>query len=112
MVYQNTPHHLGSESKELRAVLPVNVFLIDEPQVRLIDQRGRLQSVIWKLLTKAIYRDTPQFLVDERQHLVEGGLIAVAPVDEELSNTRRGGILHQSFFLLPNSLRSGPAKAN
>ena len=94
MIYQNTPHHFGGDAKELRTVLPVNVFLINEPKVCLIDQRGRLQSVIGNLLPHAINRDMSQFLIDEWQHLVERGFIAVAPVDEELSNTFRCGILH------------------
>jgi len=90
VVYQDASHHFRREPKELGAVLPVDVFLIDEPKVCLIYQRRRLQCVIGKFLTKAINCDAPRLLVNERQHLVDGCFIAVARVDEELGNTRRG----------------------
>jgi hypothetical protein len=49
--------------------------------------------VIGQFLTQTINGDPTQFLVNERQHLVERGLIAIAPVDEEPSNTCGRGIL-------------------
>src|SRR6476660_2669907 len=112
MVDQDPSHHFRGEAEELRAVLPVNVFLIDQPEVSLVDQGGRLQRVIGKLLTQAINRDSPQFLVNERQHLVERGLVAIAPVDKKLSNTCGRGILHQTLFSTSASLlfESGKAK--
>jgi len=45
MVYQDFAHQPRSHSKEVRAVLPAWVVLINESQVRLMDQSGWLQRV-------------------------------------------------------------------
>ena len=49
MVHENAPHHDGGHADELRAVLPVHLPLIDEPQVRLVDERGGLERVVGPL---------------------------------------------------------------
>jgi hypothetical protein len=45
-------------------------------------------------MSQTIDRNPPEFLVDEGEHLVESGLVAVTPVDEELGNTCGRWILH------------------
>ena len=44
-VYENPPHDTGRHRKEMRAILPLHVANIDEPQVRLVDERGWLERV-------------------------------------------------------------------
>src|SRR5438876_8561423 len=104
MVHQNSAHHFRGKTEELGAVLPVYVFLVDEPEVSLVYQRGRLKSVIGKFLPEAIDCNPPQFLIDERQHLIKRGFVPVAPVYKELSDAIRGGIVHQSLLLLYEKL--------
>jgi hypothetical protein len=45
VVDEDAPHHLGRHSEEVRAILPIGVSLIDESEVRLVDQGRRLQDV-------------------------------------------------------------------
>ena len=45
VVHEDAPHHLGRHGEELRAILPVGVSLVDQAEVRLVDQGGRLQEV-------------------------------------------------------------------
>ena len=52
---------------------------IDEPKVGLVDQRARLQSVFGALAHHADVRQPVQFVVDQGNDLVQGGLIAAAP---------------------------------
>jgi hypothetical protein len=42
MIDQDSAHHFGGDGQELRAVLPVNAILVNQPQVGLVDERGRL----------------------------------------------------------------------
>jgi hypothetical protein len=45
MVDENAAHDLCGDTKEVRPVLPIDLPLIHEPQVRLVDERRRLQAV-------------------------------------------------------------------
>ena len=46
-------------------------------------------------MAQAVNGDAPQFHVHERQHFVECRAVAVAPVDQELSNTSGGRRLNR-----------------
>jgi len=73
-------HRLGGDAKEMSAVLKVFFFLFDHPQVRLMDERGGLQSVTRVLLAHVTPGHLAQFLVDEGHQLVERFAIAVIPL--------------------------------
>jgi len=49
VIDEDAPHQLGGDAEELRAILPVGLMLVDQAQVRLVDQRRRLQSMIGSL---------------------------------------------------------------
>jgi hypothetical protein len=42
MVHEDSAHHFGGDSQEVRAVLPVDAILVDQPQVGFMNERGRL----------------------------------------------------------------------
>jgi hypothetical protein len=44
-IYQNAPHQLSSKREEMAAVLPMHVFLIDQPEICLMDQSSGLQGI-------------------------------------------------------------------
>src|SRR5215470_16239067 len=62
---QNSPHQLGTYGKKLRAINPMDVFPVDQPQVRFIDQCRRLKSVIRTLLPHLALSQPMQFFVEE-----------------------------------------------
>ena len=64
----------------------MDVFLFDEAQVGLIDERGGLQCVALSLTSHEAMRHPPQFFVNQRVQFVERGLISVAPLIEQLSD--------------------------
>jgi hypothetical protein len=82
VIKQNTAHHASGDPEEVRAVLPRDPVLIDQPNIGLINKRGSLQGI-----TRA---DAPHLLVghpvklffDQGNKLPEGFVIAVSPIDQ------------------------------
>jgi len=65
MIHQQATHYLCSDSEKMCAVLPVYSRLVYQPQVSLMHQRGRLQSVIDSLPSQIIRCKLTQFIVDD-----------------------------------------------
>jgi len=65
--------------------------LIYQAKVRLVYQSSRLQCVIGILATHVTVREPVQFSFNERQQFLEGALISIAPLDEQLSDFGRRG---------------------
>jgi hypothetical protein len=70
---QKPPHGLGRCSKEVTSAIPMLSFLgIHEAQVRFMYKRRRLQRLTGPFLRHLLCRQSPQFVVDERQELLCG----------------------------------------
>ena len=65
MINQQASHYLCSNSKKMSAILPIHPRLIDEAQVGLVNQGGRLQGVIRPFTPQIIRRKLAQFIVDD-----------------------------------------------
>ena len=63
----------------MRPVLPLDVFDVDEPQVGLVDERRGLKRVAGPLVAHVPSRNPAQLVVDERDELIEGGLLSASP---------------------------------
>src|SRR5439155_3926376 len=85
VIYQNVAHHLCRHGKEVRAILPLDILLIDELQICLINQCRSLQSVRRILSVHVAFGQPAQFGIDERNQLFQSGLITLAPVHQQLS---------------------------
>jgi hypothetical protein len=83
MVHQDSAHHLGRQGEEVRSILPIGVTLVDESEVRLVDQGGRLQNVPGPFVSKSGRRPAAQLLVDDGDELVPRGEIASCPRMEQ-----------------------------
>ena len=59
-VDEDPPHDLRRDAEEVRAVLPADVFPVDQPQVGLVDERGGLQDVARPLAGHASRREAAQ----------------------------------------------------
>jgi hypothetical protein len=91
VIDQNPTDDLRRRAKEVSPVPPVDVTLIDEPEVDLVNQCGRLQRVADSLAPKLARRNGAQLRVDERQQLIECTAVAATPFAEERRDvTRRG----------------------
>ena len=56
VIDQDAPHQVRGDGKELRAVLPLDLALVDELQIRLVDQGGGRQGVIGPFALKVAAR--------------------------------------------------------
>jgi hypothetical protein len=80
---QHAAHDPGCHGKEVLSVVPLDALDVDESQIGLVDEGGWLERVSTALMAHVLTRDPPQFLVHEWNELIEGGLIAVAPGQQQ-----------------------------
>jgi hypothetical protein len=73
---------LGSHSKEVIAILPLDLFLVYKAKVGLVDEGGGLQGVIRSFASQVKGSEPMKFIVDLRNQLDEGILIAIAIAPE------------------------------
>jgi hypothetical protein len=89
VIDENSPHQLRRDREEVGTVLPVGVALIDQLEVRLVDDGRRLQTIGPPLASEMPRCDRAKLVMHERNQLVEGFLAAVAPLLEESRDFRR-----------------------
>jgi hypothetical protein len=73
----------------MHTVVPRDVFHIDQAEVRLVDQRGRLKAVAPPLAGHAPPRDLMEFPLNQRNQSLEGRLVAMPPFEKKLGDPRR-----------------------
>ena len=86
MVHEDTPHQPRRHREKVRAVLPVHLLDIDEPQVGLVDERRGLQAMAAPFTAHASPGDLLQLPLHERNHPAEGRLVAVSPREQQLGD--------------------------
>jgi hypothetical protein len=86
MVDQDAAHQLGRNTEELCAVLPLCVRLINKSEVNLVYESGGLKSVIPALASHVTGGLVTEFVINERDQLVQRFPVAVAPSLKQLSN--------------------------
>ena len=88
MVDEDATHHTSGYREEMRAVLPLDRFSVDQADIGFIDECGRLQAVSHALSGHAAPRDLVEFLMDERDQSLAGGLVALPPLEKERGDIR------------------------
>jgi hypothetical protein len=83
VVDQDSAHHLRGDTEEVPTMLPVDVALVEEPQIDLVNECGRRQRVIDALVSQLARGNLTELLVHDRQQLVESGLRAATPLPQE-----------------------------
>ena len=81
------------------SILPVHVWCVHETQIRLVDERRRLDAVTRALAGHTAARDLVELPIDERNQPFEGRLVAVSPLEEQPGDRR--GIVAQVRILIP-----------
>ena len=99
VVHEDAPHHASGHRQEMRAVVPRHVFRVDQPQIRFVDERRRLEAVPGTLSRHAAPRDLVELPVDERNQSLEGGLVALSPFQKQSGDLR--GVVSNSAILGP-----------
>ena len=89
-VHENAPHHLRRDEEELRAILPHRALLIDQAEVDLVDQGGRLQQMPRAFAPQVRGGAAAQFLIDDRHEAVAGAVVTGAPGVEQRRHVMTG----------------------
>jgi hypothetical protein len=82
VIDQDPPHDLCGDAKEVCAILPVDLALIDEPQVDLVNERRWLQGVVSTLAPELTRGGPAELSVDEREQQIERSPVAATPIAE------------------------------
>ena len=72
----------------MRVVVPRHVLGIDQPKIRFVDERRRLEAVPRALAGHAAPRDLVELSMDERNQPIEGRLVALPPFEKEPGDLR------------------------
>lgn len=78
-VHENTAHDLSRHREKLRPATPRCLPLIDQPEIRLVDQSCRLQQVPLALAAHVCHRAPAQLFVHEHHHLLARIEVAFVP---------------------------------
>jgi hypothetical protein len=62
---------LRGHTKEMCPILPIDLALVDEPQVHLVNKRRRLQGVVGPFAPKLARGNAAELRIDEWQQLIE-----------------------------------------
>ncbi len=78
-VDEDPPHQLRGHREEVRAILPAHPLVIDQAQIRLIDELGGLQAMAAALPAHVASGEPMQLVIDNGRQSIQGFLIATAP---------------------------------
>ncbi len=96
MIDQDPAHELRRDTKKVRPALQIDLALIDQSEIGLVYEGGRLQGVADPLIRQLASGDATELLVDQRQELTECTPITTAPISEKRSHIVRRGHLSLS----------------
>src|SRR5215472_12889923 len=101
-VDQNASHDARTDSKEMRAVMPVDISGIDQAQEGFVHNRSRLQSLAGMLPSNIAAGKAPELFVDKRRQTVQSSGISPTPRLQQLCDFRRfHGFSFSNLLLLP-----------
>src|SRR5580700_8076331 len=91
---EDSSHGLGRRGKEVPTPCPLpRLGYLDEPQIGLMDQGRRIESLPRSLLSHSLRRQLAQFVVDERQQFLGGD--SIAPINRR---ENRAHIAHSKEY--------------
>jgi hypothetical protein len=79
MIDQDSTHHLRRHSEEMSPTTPIDISLVDEPEIHLVNQGGGLECVADPLASKLSCRDPTQLRVDQRQQFIDCARVTTTP---------------------------------
>jgi hypothetical protein len=82
VIHQHLAHQPGGNCQEMRAVVGFERSLVNQTQIRLMDQSGALQCMTGTFGPQLASRDVAQLLIDKRNQALEGILVSRPPTNE------------------------------
>ena len=99
VVHEDATHDASGHREEMRAVVPRDGLRVDQPEIRLVDERRRLKAVTRALVPYVPPRDLMELSMDERNQPIEGRLVALPPFEKEPGDLR--GMVRNATILSP-----------
>jgi hypothetical protein len=99
------PHNLRGCRDKMRPALPDRLGIVNQLQVRFVENGGRLQGVASSLPAHVMVGEPVQFRMHQREQLSQRFLVSVAPLAEQLGDrlSRRSGRRHRGILAGANS---------
>lgn len=88
-VNQDSPHQLGADREEMRPTRPAGSPNVDEPDIQLVDESGRLKRGARLFAGHVVVGESMELSVDERYQPVARAFIAGSPSLQESRHFRR-----------------------
>lgn len=79
MIDEEPAHDARRHGEEVRAVAELGLSQCGQPEVRLVDERGRVERQVTSLVAPATTRQPSKLLVHDGHERLEGGDVAVVP---------------------------------
>src|SRR5512134_1048529 len=89
VIDQDPAHDVRGDTKEMRPILPIDLALVDEPDVHLMNKGRRLQGVVGPLLPKLARGHAAELRIDEWQQLIERSPVAATPIAKQCRDVAR-----------------------
>ena len=84
MIDQNASHHLGSDGKEMSAILPLHPGVVNQTQPGFVYESRRLQRVAGTFASHIAMSQFPEFAINDRCQAFECALISRTPGAQQL----------------------------
>jgi hypothetical protein len=98
VVDKDSTHGRRGDCHEVGPARPLRAAVVDEPHVGLVHERRRAQGVSVGLPPKLLACEPAELVVDQREHVGEGGRVARTSLREQLRNRRSGPIRHEEVI--------------
>jgi hypothetical protein len=82
VISQHLPHQPGGNCQEMRAVVGFEWSLVNQPQIRFMNQSGALQCMTGTFGPQLASRDVAQLLINKGDQALEGFLVSRPPTNE------------------------------
>lgn len=100
---ENTPHDLCRHAEEGGTVFQINPALFHQPEIKLVDQSGRLKNVVRPFMAHLGSSNAAQILIYQTDQLFQGALIASCNPVQEVGYLSRLGFHPKAILLTTDS---------
>ena len=108
IVDENAPHDLRGQREEVGAIVEIRPPLIDQPEVRFVDERAGLQGMIGAFAAHQAMGHAMQLVVNELDQTIEGRGVAALPAVQQPCHVRCVRLSHYNSHEvshMPGSIR-------
>lgn len=89
VIDQDLAHDAGRHREEMRAVLPLRLFLIYQPNISFMDQSRCLQRVVRPFAAEVSGREPAKLVVNQRYQLRLGVLASFPQFNQQLRDVSK-----------------------